>query len=123
MVRGTRTLCSFPLHDPEAAADAIVALDLVTPLDAVVAVDDQGTLAAARGRRTRWGCATISRMPLRPPATSCGCAALLDAAEVAQPAFAVVPPTAEADEIGRLSQLGRAALCRQADDACRAARA
>ena len=44
---GTRTL-QLPLDDPEAAADAIVAVDLVTPLDGIVAVDDQGTLAAAR---------------------------------------------------------------------------
>ena len=36
------------LDDPDRAADAIVALDSLTPLDAVVAVDDQGTLVAAR---------------------------------------------------------------------------
>ena len=36
-----------PLDDPEAAADAVAALHARSPVDAVVAVDDQGVLIAA----------------------------------------------------------------------------
>jgi biotin carboxylase len=43
---GTRAL-EVPLHDPARAARAIVAHDRVAPLDAVIAVDDQGTVVAA----------------------------------------------------------------------------
>ena len=39
---------ALPLDDPDAAAHAIEALDARHPLDAVVAVDDQGILVAAR---------------------------------------------------------------------------
>ena len=45
-VMGDRFL-EVPLDDPEAAAARITAFDAVTPLDAVVAVDDQGLLGAA----------------------------------------------------------------------------
>lgn len=43
---GSRSL-TIPLHDAEAAASAIVAHADSAPLDAVVAVDDQGTVPAA----------------------------------------------------------------------------
>ena len=43
---GSRSL-QVPLDDPEAAAAVILAHDAVTPLDAVVAVDDRGAVAAA----------------------------------------------------------------------------
>ncbi len=100
---GTRTL-QLPLDDPEAAADAIVAVDLVTPLDGIVAVDDQGTLVAARAaerlglRHNQPEAVAAARDKLR-------ARTLLHAAEVGQPVFAVVPPTAEADEIARLTHL------------------
>jgi biotin carboxylase len=45
-VMGARSL-EVPLDDPPTAARAIVAHDAVTPLDAVVAVDDVGTVVAA----------------------------------------------------------------------------
>ncbi len=45
-VMGLRTL-EVPLDDPDRAADVIVAHDDLLPLDAVVAVDDVGTLVAA----------------------------------------------------------------------------
>lgn len=45
-VMGERFL-EVPLDDPEATAARITAFDAVTPLDAVVAVDDQGLLGAA----------------------------------------------------------------------------
>ena len=92
------------LEDPEAAADAIVALDAVTPLDAVLAVDDQGTLAAARAAQ---------RLGLRGNHPDAVAAArdklvmrrMLSGAEVSQPAFAVLSPTAEAAELTRLTGL------------------
>jgi biotin carboxylase len=45
-VMGSRTL-EVPLDDPTRAARVIVAHDAVAPLDAVIAVDDMGTLVAA----------------------------------------------------------------------------
>jgi biotin carboxylase len=91
----------IPLQDPEAAAQAIVALDAARPLDAVVAVDDQGTLAAARA---------ASRLGLRANPPDAVAAArdkarmrtLLEAAEVPQPGFALLSPTARAAELAAL---------------------
>jgi biotin carboxylase len=37
----------LPLEDPDAAAEVVASFDSVTPLDAIVAVDDTGALAAA----------------------------------------------------------------------------
>ena len=78
-----------PLDDPDAAADLIVALDDRRGVDAVVAVDDRGVLAAAAaGERLGF--------PHNPPeavAATRDKAAMrraLAAAEVPQPAFAVV---------------------------------
>ena len=45
-IMGSRTL-EVPLDDPAEAARVIVAHDAVAPLDAVIAVDDMGTLVAA----------------------------------------------------------------------------
>jgi biotin carboxylase len=93
-----------PLDDPEAAADAIVALDLVSPLDGVVAVDDQGTLVAARAaerlglRHNHPDAVAAARDKLR-------ARTLLRGSEVSQPAFAVVSPTADAAEVSRLTEL------------------
>lgn len=97
---------SLQLHldDPDSAADAIVALDGVTPLDAVVAVDDQGTFIAARA---------AERLGLRGNHPDAVAAArdklrmrtLLSGAEVSQPAFAALSPTAGATELARLAGL------------------
>ena len=100
---GTGVL-QVPLDDPEAAAEAIVALDLSTPLDGVVAVDDQGTLVAARAserlglRHNQPDAVAAARDKLR-------ARTLLAGSEVSQPAFALVSPTADADEVGRLAAL------------------
>ena len=89
-VMGARSL-EVPLDDPPGAARAIVDHDAVTPLDAVVAVDDVGTVVAAEAS------ALLGPAP-QPPrrrgrgtrqARSCGPAWL--AAEVPQPAFAALP--------------------------------
>jgi biotin carboxylase len=78
-----------PLDQPDAAADAIVALDDRDGVDAVVAVDDRGVLAAAAaGERLGF--------PHNPPdavAAARDKAAMrraLAAAEVPQPAFSLV---------------------------------
>ena len=78
-----------PLSDPSAAAEVIVALDGRTPIDAVVAVDDQGVLVAAvAGERLGF--------PHNPPEAvaatrdKASMRAMLAAAEVPQPRFAVV---------------------------------
>ncbi len=78
-----------PLSDPEAAAAVIVALDARTPIDAVVAVDDQGVLVAATaGERLGF--------PHNPPVAvaatrdKAAMRAALRAAEVPQPDFAVM---------------------------------
>ena len=77
-----------PLSDPDAATDVIVALDGRAPIDAVVAVDDQGVLVAAfAGERLGF--------PHNPPdavaATrdKASMRAALGAAEVPQPRYAV----------------------------------
>lgn len=85
------TALHVPLDDAEEAAAAIVAHDALAPLDAVVAVDDRGTVAAARASQ---------RLGLRhnpPDAVAAARDKLvmrrrLDAAEVPQPTFAVVAP-------------------------------
>ena len=89
---------SLPVDDPAAASDAIVAHDLVTPLDAVVAVDDVGTLIAAQAAQ-RLGlrhnppdavAATRDKLAMR---------GRLAGAEVSQPAFAALPPRASPDRV------------------------
>src|ERR1700722_16284042 len=88
----------IPLDDPEKAAEAIVAHDRRTPLDAVVAVDDRGTVAAAPAGE---------RLGLRHHAPEAGAAARdklamrtrLAAAEVSQPAFAALRPGAGPQEV------------------------
>ena len=92
------------LDDPDSAAEAIVALDGVTPLDAVLAVDDQGTLAAARASK----CLGLRGNP--PDAVAAArdklrMRTLLSAAEISQPAFAALSPTAEDAELTRLAAL------------------
>ena len=78
-----------PLDDPEEAADRIVTLDRRAPLDAVVAVDDQGLLTAALAA-ARLG---LAHNPPDAVAATRDKAALrrrLAAAEVPQPAFAAL---------------------------------
>ncbi|HYA67712.1 MAG TPA: ATP-grasp domain-containing protein [Acidimicrobiales bacterium] len=90
---GSRAL-EVPLGDAEAATRAIVAHDAKHPLDAVVAVDDRGTVAAA---------SASARLGLRanpPDAVAAACDKFemrtrLDSAEVSQPAFTLLPPDAE----------------------------
>ena len=100
---GTMSL-QVPLDDPEAAADAIVELDLLTPIDAVVAVDDQGTLVAARAaerlglRHNRPDAVSAARDKLQMRSS-------LRRAEVPQPAFAAVPSGAGVDDLNRLIRL------------------
>jgi len=87
-----------PLHDPDTAAAAVVAIDARTPLDAVVAVDDQGTLTAARA---------AERLGLRHNPPDAVIAARdklvmrqrLQAAEVPQPRFVAVPAGTSAHEL------------------------
>ena len=87
---GDRAL-HLDLSDPTAAAEAIVALARRAPIDAVVAVDDQGVLVAAEAA-ARLG------LPANPPAAVAATrdkAAMrraLAAAGVPQPAFRVVGP-------------------------------
>jgi biotin carboxylase len=99
---GSRAL-HLPLHDPDAAADSIVEHDMVTPLDAIVGVDDQGVMAAAVASERlglhhnppRAVAATRDKLFMR---------ALLEEHEVPQPAFEEVPAHAGADEVARLAE-------------------
>jgi len=99
---GTRAL-RLPLGDPEAAAEAIVRHDSVAPLDAVLAVDDQGVLVAAEASR-RLG------LPHNPPQAvaatrdKLAMRRLLEAAEVPQPGFAAIPSGAKPDDVARLAE-------------------
>lgn len=91
-VLGDRTL-TVALDDPEAAAAAIVELDRRLPLDAVVAVDDRGAVAAAAA------CARLGLAANPPEAVAATRDKLrlrhrLDRAEVPQPAFAALPADA-----------------------------
>lgn len=98
---GSRAL-EVPLADPEAAAAAIVAHDATSALDAVVAVDDQGTVVAALAS---------ARLGLRanpPDAVAAACDKFemrtrLDAAEVPQPAFTLLPAGAEGAQAARIA--------------------
>ena len=78
-----------PLGRPEAAADAIVELARRRPLDAVVAVDEQGVLAAALAGE-RLGLAHNPPAAVAATRDKAAARAVLAAAGVAQPAFRVV---------------------------------
>jgi biotin carboxylase len=88
-----------PMSDPVAACKVIVALDARTPIDAVIAVDDQGLLAAATaGEHLGFPhnppdavAATRDKAAMR--------AALADA-EVPQPRFAVTDDPADLPDVG-----------------------
>jgi biotin carboxylase len=97
---GVRSL-RLPLDDPEAACAAIVAHDAVFPLDAVVAVDDRGTLAAALAA-SRLGLRTNPPDAVAAARDKLLMRARLAAAEVSQPAFAAVSASSGPAEIARL---------------------
>ncbi|HUZ20994.1 MAG TPA: ATP-grasp domain-containing protein [Acidimicrobiales bacterium] len=96
------TFVELPLHDPDAAAEEIVRFARRVPLDAVVAVDDQGGLSAALA---------AERLGLRhnPPAAVAATRdkatmrALLARHGVPQPEFAVLRPEAGADVAGAVA--------------------
>ncbi len=88
-----------PLSDPEDAARAIVDLDRRAPIDAVIAVDDQGVLVAA----------TVGEQlgfPHNPPAAvaatrdKASMRRALAAAEVPQPRFAVADDPSALPDVG-----------------------
>ena len=94
---GARSL-EVPLYDPTEAARVIVAHDAVLPLDAVIAVDDVGTLVAAEAsaqlglRHNPPDAVAATRDKL---ATRTRLATL----EVPQPAFAPLPAGAGPEEV------------------------
>ncbi len=94
------------LDDPPGAAAAIARHDADVPVDAVVAVDDRGTVVAAQA-------AQLLGLAHNPPEAVAGARdkrqmrLLLAAAEVPQPAFAELPAEAGPDELALLvSPLG-----------------
>ncbi len=93
------------VDDPAATALAIVELDRISPLDAVVAVDDRGIVAAAVAAE-RLGLphaapdavvATRDKLRMR---------IALDSAEVPQPTFVAVDPADEAAAVRAAAQVG-----------------
>ena len=90
------------LEDPDAAAEQIVALDGKSPLDAVVAVDDQGTAVAARAAQ-RLGLRSNSPEAVAATRDKLRMRLSLHGAEVSQPGFAALPPNAGAAELARLA--------------------
>ena len=95
---GLRTV-EVPFDDPERAADRIVHLDDRGPVDAVVAVDDQGVVIAART-------AQLLGLPHNPPDAATrtrdkrALRAALETAEVPQPRFAAI------DDVDALPDVG-----------------
>ncbi|HXQ43662.1 MAG TPA: ATP-grasp domain-containing protein [Acidimicrobiales bacterium] len=96
-----RRSVQLPLDDPVAAAEMIVAHDEVAPLDAVIAVDDRGAVAAAEASQ-RLGlrhnppdavAATRDKLVMR---------TRLGRAEVPQPAFTSVAGDAAPEDVTRL---------------------
>lgn len=94
---GSRAV-QVPLGDPEAGAESIVAHDSVAPLDAIVAVDDQGAAVAAaasqrlglRHNRPDAVAATRDKVVMR---------SLLARSEVPQPVFTTLRPHAPERDI------------------------
>jgi biotin carboxylase len=83
-----------PLDAPEAAVEAIVQLHLRTPLDAVLAVDDQGIVVAARAAE-RLGLRHNSPGAVAATRDKIMMRRRLEAASVPQPAFREVTPGAD----------------------------
>jgi len=90
---------AVPLHDPDAAAVTIEGLDARRPIDAVVAVDDQGVLVAARAGE-------LLGFPHNPPDAArrtrdkAAMRAALADAEVPQPRFAVFTDPQDVPDVG-----------------------
>lgn len=92
-----------PMASPDAALKVIVALDQRTPLDAVLAVDDQGVVVAARAAQ-RLGLRHNSPDAVAGTRDKVVTRERLSAAELSQPSFRVIPVGADAvaaaNEIG-----------------------
>ncbi len=91
------------LDDPDATARAVVEFDLSSPIDAIVAVDDQGVVAAAaaseslglRHNSPKAVAATRDKLAMR---------ALLARKEVPQPDFRMIPAGAQPEQVGLLAR-------------------
>lgn len=94
---------ALPLGDPTASAEEIVGHDALAPLDAIVAVDDRGAVAAAAASE-RLG------LPHNPPRAVAATRDkllmrnLLAASEVPQPVFEVIGARASDLEIKRIAE-------------------
>jgi biotin carboxylase len=92
-----------PLATPDAALEVIVALDSRTPLDAVLAVDDEGIVVAARAAE-RLGFRHNSPDAVAGTRDKVVMRERLSATEISQPSFRVIPlgadAVAAANEIG-----------------------
>jgi biotin carboxylase len=92
-----------PLADPPRAADTIVEHDEILPLDAVVAVDDQGTAAAAAASK-------LLGLRHNPPSAVLAARdklvmrSMLEAGEVSQPAFAPIAAEASDETVASLAE-------------------
>ena len=84
-----------PLASPDAALEAIVALHSRTPLDAVLAVDDQGIEVAARAAE-RLGFRHNSPTAVAGTRNKAVMRERLAAAIINQPSFRIVPPGVDA---------------------------
>jgi biotin carboxylase len=84
-----------PLATPDAALEVIVALDSRLPLDAVLAVDDQGIVVAARAAE-RLGFRHNSPDAVAGTRDKVVTRERLSAAELAQPSFQTIPVGADA---------------------------
>ncbi len=92
-----------PLASPDAALEAIVALHGRTPLDAVLAVDDQGIVVAARAAE-RLGFRNNLPDAVSSTRNKAVMRERLATANVAQPSFRIVPPGADAT--GAITEIG-----------------
>jgi biotin carboxylase len=91
-----------PLADVDDGAAAIVAHDATVPVDAVVAVDDQGTVVAAEAA-ARLGLRHNPPDAVRAARDKLLMRRRLDAAEIPQPMFAELPADAGPQEVARLA--------------------
>jgi len=96
----------LPLDDPERAADAIVELAARVPLDAVLAVDDQGALAAAHAAE-RLGLVHNAPDAVAATRDKAVMRKRLGAAGVAQPAYAVVEAAPAGGRADRVTEAAR----------------
>ncbi len=87
MIRGRDRAIALHFERPEEAAAEIVAGAAVTPLQAILALGDRPTPAAARAARAARHCATIRRNRWTTAAANCGSAKCCSAAGLPVPAF------------------------------------